>query len=42
MPGWNDPIAGLGLAVLTDREFGAWALEARPWLSDEVLAAGRI
>jgi CubicO group peptidase (beta-lactamase class C family) len=36
---WIDPVAGLGLAVLTDRDFGPWALEAWPGLSDEVLAA---
>lgn len=38
---WIDPVAGLGLAVLTDRPFGPWALEAWPRLSDEVLAAAR-
>ena len=36
---WVDPEATLGLAVLTEREFGPWALEAWPRLSDEVLAA---
>ena len=36
---WVDPVAGLGLAVLTDREFGPWALRAWPALSDGVLAA---
>jgi CubicO group peptidase (beta-lactamase class C family) len=35
---WVDPDAGLALGVLTDREFGAWALEAWPRLSDAVLA----
>jgi CubicO group peptidase (beta-lactamase class C family) len=35
---WIDPAANLGLAVLTDREFGPWALEAWPTLSDEVLS----
>ena len=35
---WIDPVARLGLAVLTDREFGLWALDAWPRLSDEVLA----
>ncbi len=35
---WIDPVARLGLAVLTDREFGPWALDAWPRLSDEVLA----
>ena len=36
---WVDPDAGLALAVLTDREFGGWALEAWPALSDAVLEA---
>jgi CubicO group peptidase (beta-lactamase class C family) len=36
---WVDPDAGLALACLTDREFDAWALEAWPRLSDDVLAA---
>ena len=36
---WVDPGAGLALAVLTDREFGPWALEAWPALSDAVLEA---
>ena len=36
---WIDPAAKLGLAVLTDRDFGSWALETWPRLSDEVLAA---
>jgi CubicO group peptidase (beta-lactamase class C family) len=35
---WVDPDAGLALAVLTDREFGDWAVEAWPALSDAVLA----
>jgi CubicO group peptidase (beta-lactamase class C family) len=34
---WVDPRADLALAVLTDREFGPWALEAWPALSDAVL-----
>jgi CubicO group peptidase (beta-lactamase class C family) len=39
---WVDPLAGLALACLTDRPFGAWAGEAWPRLSDSVLnAAGR-
>lgn len=33
-----DPIGEVALAVLTDREFGSWALEAWPALSDHVLA----
>lgn len=35
---WVDPEAVLGCAVLTDREFGDWAKEAWPRLSDTVLA----
>jgi CubicO group peptidase (beta-lactamase class C family) len=35
---WVDPDAELALAVLTDREFGPWALRAWPALSDAVLA----
>jgi CubicO group peptidase (beta-lactamase class C family) len=35
---WVDPDAGLACAVLTDREFGEWAREAWPELSDAVLA----
>jgi CubicO group peptidase (beta-lactamase class C family) len=35
---WVDPDAGLALAVLTDRQFGDWAAEAWPALSDAVLA----
>ena len=34
---WVDPDAGLALACLTDREFGGWAKEAWPRLSDAVL-----
>ena len=33
------PAAGIGLVVLTDRDFGPWALDAWPPLSDAVLAA---
>ena len=36
---WIDPVVQLGLVVLTDREFGPWALEAWPPFSDSVLAA---
>lgn len=36
---WVDPEAGLACAALCDREFGDWALEAWPALSDAVLAA---
>jgi CubicO group peptidase (beta-lactamase class C family) len=35
---WVDPDAGLACAVLTDREFAEWALEAWPELSDAILA----
>ena len=35
---WVDPVADLALAVMTDREFGRWALEAWPAFSDAVLA----
>jgi CubicO group peptidase (beta-lactamase class C family) len=35
---WVDPEAGVALACLTDREFGGWAKEAWPRLSDAVLA----
>jgi CubicO group peptidase (beta-lactamase class C family) len=35
---WVDPRRELALAVLTDREFGAWALAAWPALSDAVLS----
>ena len=35
---WIDPVARLGLVVLTDQAFGAWAAQAWPRLSDAVLA----
>ncbi len=35
---WVDPDAGLALACLTDLDFGDWAREAWPRLSDGVLA----
>jgi CubicO group peptidase (beta-lactamase class C family) len=38
---WIDPDAGLALVALTDRTFGAWAMEAWPRFSDAVLAAAR-
>lgn len=41
---WFDPDAGergLGLVVLTDRDFGPWAVEAWPTLSAAVLAEHR-
>ena len=34
---WADPEAGLATVVLTDRDFGPWALEAWPRFSDAVL-----
>ena len=34
---WFDPEPGLALACLGDLDFGAWALEAWPRLSDAVL-----
>jgi CubicO group peptidase (beta-lactamase class C family) len=34
---WVDPAAGRALVVLTDRDFGPWALTAWPALSDDVL-----
>jgi CubicO group peptidase (beta-lactamase class C family) len=37
---WVDPDAHLALGVLTNREFGNWAKEAWPKLSDAVLAEG--
>jgi CubicO group peptidase (beta-lactamase class C family) len=35
---WVDPEAGLACGVLTDREFGDWAVAAWPRLADAVLA----
>jgi CubicO group peptidase (beta-lactamase class C family) len=35
---WVDPVAEIGLVALTDRDFGPWAAEAWPALSDAVLA----
>jgi len=34
---WVDPDAGVACVCLTDREFGSWALEAWPRISDAVL-----
>jgi CubicO group peptidase (beta-lactamase class C family) len=34
---WVDPDAGIALGVLTDREFGDWAKDAWPALSDSVV-----
>ena len=36
---WVDPVAGLACIGVTDRNFGRWAIEAWPALSDTVLAA---
>jgi CubicO group peptidase (beta-lactamase class C family) len=36
---WIDPAAEIALGVLTDRDFGGWALAAWPAFSDAVLAA---
>jgi CubicO group peptidase (beta-lactamase class C family) len=38
---WVDPDADVALGVLTDREFGEWAKDAWPKLSDAVLAEER-
>ena len=38
---WIDPAVNLGLVALTDRDFGAWAAEVWPVLSDAVLRQGR-
>lgn len=35
---WVDPVAGFGLVALGDRDFGPWALDLWPALSDAVLA----
>lgn len=34
---WVDPVPGIACVGITDREFGAWALEAWPSFSDDVL-----
>ena len=36
---WVDPTLDRALGVLTDRDFGSWALEAWPRLSDDVIEA---
>jgi CubicO group peptidase (beta-lactamase class C family) len=36
---WVDPVAGVAVAALIDRDFGPWALETWPGFSDRVLAA---
>jgi CubicO group peptidase (beta-lactamase class C family) len=35
---WVDPLAGAACVVLTDRDFGPWAVEAWPAFTDAVLA----
>jgi CubicO group peptidase (beta-lactamase class C family) len=37
---WIDPDAGLACACLTDRDFGPWALDAWPRLTDAILQEG--
>jgi CubicO group peptidase (beta-lactamase class C family) len=34
---WVDPVAGIACAAVADRDFGAWAADAWPRLSDDVL-----
>jgi CubicO group peptidase (beta-lactamase class C family) len=36
---WVDPDAGIACAALADRDFGDWAKQAWPRLSDDVLAS---
>jgi len=36
---WVDPAAGLACACVTDRDFGPWAAEAWPALSDQVVSS---
>ena len=38
---WVDPVVGLAAVVLTDREFGPWALAAWPTFSEAVLRRRR-
>ncbi|MCX5047884.1 beta-lactamase family protein [Streptomyces sp. NBC_00201] len=38
---WIDPAAGVACAALTDRAFGAWAVEVWPVFTDAVLAEAR-
>lgn len=35
---WVDPGAGAACVALTDRDFGPWAIEARPPFTEAVLA----
>ncbi|MGZ4360299.1 MAG: serine hydrolase domain-containing protein [Gaiellaceae bacterium] len=39
---WVDPDAGLACGVLTDREFGDWAIEAWPRFNDAVVAEASV
>lgn len=39
---WVDPVARLAVACLTSREFGPWAVEAWPALSDAVLRSASV
>ncbi|EST36352.1 beta-lactamase [Streptomycetaceae bacterium MP113-05] len=36
---WVDPVAGAACVALTDRDFGPWAVEVWPVLTDAVIAA---
>ncbi|NEA61915.1 serine hydrolase domain-containing protein [Streptomyces sp. SID12488] len=38
---WVDPVAGVACVALTDRAFGAWAVEVWPGFTDAVLAEVR-
>jgi CubicO group peptidase (beta-lactamase class C family) len=35
---WVDPELGVACGVLTDKEFGSWAVEAWPGFNDAILA----
>ena len=39
---WVDPVAGLAVVTLTDRDYGPWALEAWPAFSAAVLKAAAV
>jgi CubicO group peptidase (beta-lactamase class C family) len=39
---WADPVVEVALAVLTDRPFGPWAIDAWPKLADAALAELRV
>ncbi|GAA2791679.1 serine hydrolase domain-containing protein [Kitasatospora paracochleata] len=38
---WVDPVAGIACIALTDRDFGPWAAEVWPQLSDAILSETR-